>query len=118
MTQPAAPPDVPAPPALPAGFVGRAEPLAWLQAAAGEAPRVEHVGSATPTGKPGAANGGTIQVEPGIPEEVVKELIRRGHEVKRVAVNGGGFQGIVIDPKTGMLHGGSESRKDGAAVGY
>ena len=41
---------------------------------AGEAPRVEHVGSATPTGKPGEANGGTVQAEPGIPEDVVKEL--------------------------------------------
>jgi gamma-glutamyltranspeptidase / glutathione hydrolase len=69
--------------------------------AAGEAPRVEHVGSATP-----------------IPDEVVKELVRRGHTVERVKVNGGGYQGILIDPKTGVLHGGSESRKDGAAVGY
>jgi len=86
--------------------------------AAGEAPRMEHVGSATPTGKLGAANGGTVQVEPGIPDDVVKELIRRGHEVKRVPVNGGGYQGIHIDPKTGMLQGGSEARKDGAAVGY
>ena len=86
--------------------------------AAGEAPRMEHVGSATPTGKPAAANGGTVQVEPGIKDDVVKELIRRGHEVKRVAVNGGGYQGIIIDPKTGVLHGGSEARKDGAAVGY
>lgn len=86
--------------------------------AAGEAPRVEHVGSATPTGKPGAAGGGTIKAEPGIPEEVVKELQRRGHTVERVKVNGGGYQGILIDPKTGVLHGGSEARKDGTAVGY
>jgi gamma-glutamyltranspeptidase/glutathione hydrolase len=42
--------------------------------AAGEAPRVEHVGSATPTGRPGAAAGGTIKAEPGIPDAVVKEL--------------------------------------------
>ncbi|HEY3788455.1 MAG TPA: gamma-glutamyltransferase, partial [Urbifossiella sp.] len=40
--------------------------------AAGEAPRLEHIGSATPTGRPGAANGGTVQVEPGITEDVVK----------------------------------------------
>ncbi len=86
--------------------------------AAGEAPRVEHVGSATPTGTPEKAKGGTIQAEPGIPEAVVKELERRGHVVTRVRVNGGGYQGILIDPKTGVLHGGSEYRKDGAAVGY
>jgi gamma-glutamyltranspeptidase / glutathione hydrolase len=85
---------------------------------AGEAPRVEHVGSATPTGRPGDPNGGTIKAERGIPEEVVKELVRRGHQVERVKVNGGGYQGILIDPKTGMLHGASEARKDGAAVGY
>lgn len=86
--------------------------------AAGDAPRVEHVGSATPTGKPEAEKGGTIQAEPGIPDAVVKELEARGHVVKRVKVNGGGYQGIRIDPKTGVLHGGTESRKDGAAGGY
>jgi gamma-glutamyltranspeptidase/glutathione hydrolase len=86
--------------------------------AAGEAPRIEHVGSATPTGTPGKADGGTIKAEYGIPEAVVKELQRRGHTVERVKVNSGGYQGILIDPKTGVLHGGSESRKDGAAVGY
>ena len=86
--------------------------------AAGEAPRMEHVGSATPTGRPTAPGGGTVQVEPGIPEYVVKELASRGHRVQRVRVNGGGYQGILIDPKTGILHGGSEARKDGAAVGY
>jgi gamma-glutamyltranspeptidase/glutathione hydrolase len=85
---------------------------------AGEAPRIEHVGSATPTGTPGKSDGGTIRAEPGIPEAVVKELIARGHTVERVRVNGGGFQGILIDPKTGLLHGGSEARKDGMAVGY
>jgi gamma-glutamyltranspeptidase/glutathione hydrolase len=84
--------------------------------AAGEAPRVEHVGSATPTGKEGKG-GGTIRAEPGIPEAVVKELTRRGHTVERVKVNGGGYQGILIAPN-GVLHGGTEYRKDGAAVGY
>jgi gamma-glutamyltranspeptidase/glutathione hydrolase len=85
---------------------------------AGEAPRVEHVGSATPTGRPGHPGGGVIRAEPGIPEDVVRELARRGHQVERVRVNGGGYQGILIDPATGVLHGGSEARKDGAAVGY
>ena len=48
----------------------------------------------------------------------MKELTRRGHVVERVKVNGGGYQGILIDPKTGVLHGGTEARKDGVAVGY
>lgn len=85
---------------------------------AGEAPRIEHVGSETPTGQPEKAHGGTVRAEPGIPEAVMQELARRGHVVERVRVNGGGYQGILIDPVTGMLHGGSEARKDGAAVGY
>ncbi|MFO0823461.1 MAG: gamma-glutamyltransferase [Gemmataceae bacterium] len=85
--------------------------------AAGEAPRVEHVGSATPTGHPGTS-GGRVRAEAGIPEEVVKELIRRGHTVDRVRVNGGGYQGILIDSENGVLRGGTEGRKDGAAVGY
>ncbi|HEY2784536.1 MAG TPA: gamma-glutamyltransferase [Fimbriiglobus sp.] len=86
--------------------------------AAGEAPRVEHVGSATPTGKPEQPPGGVIDAEPGIPDAVVRELEARGHVVRRVRVNSGGYQGIRIDPITNMLHGGSEYRKDGAAVGY
>jgi gamma-glutamyltranspeptidase/glutathione hydrolase len=82
---------------------------------AGEAPRIEHVGSATPTGKPGI-DGGTVKAEAGIPDAVVKELIGRGHKVERVRTNGGGYQGILID--RGVLFGGTEARKDGAAVGY
>jgi gamma-glutamyltranspeptidase/glutathione hydrolase len=86
--------------------------------AAGEAARLEHVGSATPTGRPATAGGGTVQAEPGVPEAVVQELQKRGHQVQRVRVNGGGYQGILIDPANGVLHGGSEARKDGCAVGY
>jgi gamma-glutamyltranspeptidase/glutathione hydrolase len=85
---------------------------------AGESPRVEHVGSATPTGKPEARGGGTIKAEDGIPDKVIEELEKRGHKVERVRRNGGGYQGILIDPKTGVLHGGSEARKDGCAAGY
>jgi len=85
---------------------------------AGEAPRIEHVGSATPTGHPGRPDGGQVRAEPGIPEEVLTDLRKRGHNVTRVRYNGGGYQGILIDPETGVLHGGSEVRKDGCAVGY
>jgi gamma-glutamyltranspeptidase/glutathione hydrolase len=85
---------------------------------AGEAPRIEHLGSATPTGRPAQENGGTVAAERGIPQAVVSELQQRGHHVERVRTNGGGYQGILIDPKTNVLQGGSEPRKDGCAVGY
>jgi gamma-glutamyltranspeptidase/glutathione hydrolase len=85
---------------------------------AGEAPRIEHVGSASPTGKPGRPDGGTVRAERAIPEEVLAGLRKRGHKVEQVRYNGGGYQGILIDPQTGVLQGGSEVRKDGCAVGY
>jgi gamma-glutamyltranspeptidase/glutathione hydrolase len=85
---------------------------------AGEAPRVEHIGSAAPTGNPGSDKGGVAVLEIGIPDKVAEELKRRGHHVEWTRRNGGGYQGILIDPKTNMLHGGSEARKDGCAVGY
>jgi gamma-glutamyltranspeptidase/glutathione hydrolase len=85
---------------------------------AGEAPRVEHVGSAEPTGEPAKPDGGTVRAERGIPEAVLTELRKRGHNVVRVHHNGGGYQGILIDPHTGVLHGATEPRKDGCAVGY
>jgi gamma-glutamyltranspeptidase/glutathione hydrolase len=85
---------------------------------AGEFPRVEHVGSATPTGRPGDPDGGTVRAENAMPEAIVQELAKRGHHITRVAANGGGYQGILIDPKTNVLHGGSEARRDGCAAGY
>jgi gamma-glutamyltranspeptidase/glutathione hydrolase len=85
---------------------------------AGEAPRLEHLGSATPTGLPEREGGGVVAAERGISDAIVKELTRRGHRVERRHTNGGGYQGILIDPKTNMLHGGTEYRKDGCAAGY
>jgi gamma-glutamyltranspeptidase / glutathione hydrolase len=85
---------------------------------AGEAPRIEHIGSPTPTGKAGDPKGGKLQAERGIPAAVLSDLQRRGHQVTTVLRNGGGYQAILINPKTGMLHGGSEARKDGCAAGY
>src|SRR5260370_4849636 len=80
---------------------------------AGEAPRMEHLGSATPTGRKAQKDGGTVVPEPGIPPTVIEDLRRRGHRFAKPRVNGGGYQGILIDPATNVLHGGSEPRKDG-----
>lgn len=85
--------------------------------AAGDAPRASHSGSATPTGL-AAEGSGQVSVEEGVPEETVAALKKMGHQVQRASGGFGGYQGILIDWQNGALHGGSESRKDGAAVGY
>ena len=75
------------------------------QQEAGDAARIRH--------------GEALYVEPGVSDEVIAELERRGHTVERVGGGGmGGYQAIRIDPETGMLHGGTDPRKDGQAVGY
>ncbi len=86
--------------------------------AAGAAPRVEHVGSATPTGRPAAVGSGTVNAESALPKSVIDELKRRGHHISTNHKNGGGYEGILIDPETNLLHGASESRRDGVAAGY
>ena len=85
---------------------------------AGDAARLRHSGSATPTGGRMSPGGGTVTVESGISDEVIAELKRRGHKVKRAKSGPGGFQGILIDRKNGTLRGATEPRKDGVAVGY
>ena len=65
----------------------------------------------------GGSGGGTVTVESGISDRAVAELRKRGHQVERGA-SVGGYQGILIDWKQNVLHGGTESRKDGAAVGW
>lgn len=84
---------------------------------AGDAARIRHEGSATPTGLPEKPPGGTVFVESGIPPATVEALRLRGH---RVSEGGsyGGYQGILIDWDKGILHGASEARKDGGALGY
>lgn len=85
---------------------------------AGDAARVRHDGSQTPTGRPLEADGGSVHVESGIPDETIAELKSRGHKIERGKGGFGGYQGILIDHKHGVLHGGTEVRNDGAAVGY
>ncbi len=86
--------------------------------AAGDAARVQHFGSQTPTGSPMSAGGGTVACESGIPLETIQALRSRGHEVIRATGSFGGYQGILIDHAHGTLHGATDPRKDGTAVGY
>jgi len=85
--------------------------------AAGDAARVAHAGSATPTGLP-AKGVGTVTVEAGVSDDVVAKLRALGHNVMRSRGGYGGYQGILIDRENGVLHGATETRKDGVALGY
>ena len=85
--------------------------------AAGDAARLRHDGSDSPTGKI-MQDGGTVHVESGVSAEAMKMLEKWGHQVKRGGGSFGGYQAIWIDPVSGVLHGGTDPRKDGCAVGY
>lgn len=67
-------------------------------------------------------SGGLVMIEPGVPFGTLAELNLRGHRLapvdglRRIAFGGG--QIIVRDPRTGILVGGSDPRKDGCAVGW
>ncbi len=86
---------------------------------AGDAPRWQHFGSTEPT----EANGkmltdGELVIETGIPYEMIRELIKRGHKVGFDVGGFGGYQAIMRDEINQVYMGVSESRKDGQAVGY
>ncbi len=87
--------------------------------AAGDAARYHHTGSTQPfvVGAP-MRDGGRLQLETGISEEVADGLRARGHNVEYVVGPYGGYQAIWRDPETGVYSGASEMRKDGQAIGY
>ena len=84
---------------------------------AGDAPRWDHTGGATPTGNK-TINTGMIRVESGIPYTTVRGLMDRGHKVGFARGIYGGYQAILWDDVNKVYHGASESRKDGQAAGY
>jgi len=85
---------------------------------AGDAARARHIGSATPTGRPADEKGGWVALESAVPLKSIRGLQQRGHRIVRAPGSFGGYQAIRIDHEQGTLHGGTEPRKDGAAVGY
>ncbi len=72
---------------------------------AGEAPRFRH-----------SAAG--LALESAITAAARQGLEQRGHRLIQSVGVFGGFQGILIDPRTSVLMGGSDPRKDGLAIGY
>ena len=62
--------------------------------------------------------GGILEVEDGVSAEARAGLEAKGHRVVASDSSWGGGQGIAIDWKNGVLHGGSDPRKDGHAAGY
>jgi len=84
---------------------------------AGDAARVRHLGSASPTGLPMDVDGGKVACETGITAETRAALKERGHVLDPAKESFGGYQAIRID-EHGTLFGGTDPRKDGAAVGY
>jgi gamma-glutamyltranspeptidase/glutathione hydrolase len=72
---------------------------------AGEAARFRH----SPAG---------LALESAFSAEARSGLESRGHHVITSSGVFGGFQGILFDPKTGVMMGGSDPRKDGLAIGY
>ena len=86
---------------------------------AGDAPRWRHDGSTMPIADASEylTDGGIVLLESGFPDQVVKELAKRGHHIQRAADGFGGYQAI-MKADNGVYHGASESRKDGQAAGY
>ncbi|MEE8385153.1 MAG: gamma-glutamyltransferase, partial [Dehalococcoidia bacterium] len=85
---------------------------------AGDVARFYHTGSSQPTGTT-MTDGGELHLEPGLDEDILAELKRRGHTLTPTSVGAyGGYQAIWKDPATGAYIGATEMRKDGCAMGY
>jgi gamma-glutamyltranspeptidase / glutathione hydrolase len=86
---------------------------------AGDASRWHHEGDNEPTGEK-MDNGGYVEVESGTPYESVRELRKKGHDMRFDVGGYGGYQAIKVEMHDGrrVYVGASESRKDGQAAGY
>ena len=84
---------------------------------AGDAPRIQHLGSSEPTGEK-MTDGGILTLETGFSWETIRALMQKGHVVQFDLGGYGGYQAIKRDETNRVYYGASESRKDGQAAGY
>lgn len=84
---------------------------------AGDAPRMQHLGSSQPTGSE-MKYGGALYLESDFDYEVIRGLMKKGHNVGYIDGAFGGYQAIMWDEENQVYYGASESRKDGQAAGY
>lgn len=84
---------------------------------AGDAPRMLHTGSSQPTGEQ-MTDGGTLFLESGFTREVIRDMMKKGHNIDHRVGGFGGYQAIMWDDVNKTYYGASESRKDGQAAGY
>ena len=85
---------------------------------AGDAPRMQHVGSSTQTSSTIMTDGGNVYLESGFQYQQIRNLVQKGHKVGFDVGNFGGYQAIMWDDVNKVYFGASESRKDGQAAGY
>ena len=84
---------------------------------AGDAARINHIGSSQPTGTT-MTDGGVVHLESGFSQELRDALEKLGHKVGDSNGSFGGYQAILWDAEEGVYYGASEVRKDGQAAGY
>lgn len=84
---------------------------------AGDAARINHTGSGSPTGDVMRGKG-TVNVEPGFSDNAIGGLLKRGHIIVHNFAGYGGYQAIMKDSTNGVYYGATEFRKDGTAAGY
>jgi len=84
---------------------------------AGDAARINHVGSSEPTGTK-MIDGGVVHLESTFSEETRDNLEALGHTLGPTNGSFGGYQAIMWDEEQGVYYGASEVRKDGHAAGY
>jgi gamma-glutamyltranspeptidase/glutathione hydrolase len=79
--------------------------------------RISHAGSSSPWGEK-TTSGGEVIFEHGTPDSIKVALAQRGHAISPKIEAHGGYQAIWRLENPRRYFGGSDPRKDGAAIGY